>query len=113
MQSTITYSGITTSDFLVSINAGTLDGSPSNAHTFSSPYAVISSVGSFSDGVHTYVRVHFYDEWGTDRVLDRLPTESVIVSDIHVEPVVPAVTGVTTVLTYSDSTTATYIGTLD
>lgn len=112
MTSIITYADITTSDFLVSFSSGTLDGYSQNGHTFSSPYAVITSVGPYSDGVHTYKRVHFTDEWGADRVLDRLPTESVTVSDVQTEPQVPAVTGVTVILDYSDETTATYTGTL-
>lgn len=111
MKSTITYADITTSDFLVSFSEGTLDGYVQNGHTFNDPYATIFSVAPYFDGVHTFQRVRFIDEWGSNRTLDRLPTESVVVSDIQTEPVVPTVTGVTTTLTYSDGTTVTYTGT--
>jgi len=112
VKSTITFADITTSDFLAHLNAGDIDGSSSAAHTFNDPYAVITSVGPYSDGVHTFVRIHFTDEWGADRVATRLPTETLIVSDVQTDPPVPTVVGVTTTLEYSDSTTVTYTGTL-
>lgn len=112
MKSTITFANVTTSDFLAHINAGDIDGFSYAAHTFNDPYADITSVAPYSDGVNTFVRIHFTDEWGTDRVATRLPTETLIVSDVQTDPPVPTVTGVTTTLTYSDSSTVTYTGTL-
>jgi hypothetical protein len=112
MKSTITFADVTTSDFLAYIAAGNIDGNSSAAHTFTDPYATITSVGPYSDGVNSFIRIHFTDEWGADRVATRFPTETLIVSDVSTDPDIPTVTGVATVITYSDSTTATYEGTL-
>ncbi len=111
MKTTKTFAELTTSDYLVHLDAGDINGSTGNMYDFSNPYPKITSVEPYSDGVNSFIRINFYDsQWYTNTVSTRLLTESVVVSDVQVDPSVPTVTDVTTVITYSDGSTETYIG---
>lgn len=112
MKRTVTFADITTSDYLANLQAGDVNGYQQDAFDLSDPYPKVTYVGNYSDGVHNFIRIKFYDiQWRIEYIATRLPTETVVVSDIQNDPPTPIVTGVTTTLTYSDSSTVTYVGT--
>ncbi len=112
MKRTITFAEVTTSDYLANLPAGDVNGLNYDALDLSDPYPSITYAAPYSDGVHNLIRITFYDtQWRQQYTSTRLPTDTLTVSDMQIDPVVPTVTNVQTVLTYSDGTTANYTGT--
>lgn len=112
MKRTITFAEVTTADYLANLPAGDVNGFTYDPLDLSDPYPSITYVAPYSDGVHDLIRIRFYDtQWRQQYTSTRFPTDTLVVSDVQIDPVVPTVTGVQTVLTYSDGTVSNYTGT--